>query len=227
MSLTSPELGVPLERIDYDEGAIEALVDALRDLADDGRDAAVVLRTIDGGLEGRGEAIRAVQSDAGDVAARITPTTQMFERIASALRSYGEAVAQHGRVANDLIDDIQAAHARVGSAEASVASADGDGGRLRDRAPPRAGALAEEAVADAEDGLTRRRAELSDLWDQWEAAYRGWDTAYDAAVAALANIDHAYVPASLRASVTALAGADSPADVAAICAGLTDAQRAE
>jgi hypothetical protein len=227
MSLTSPELGVPLERIDYDEGGIEALSDALRDLADDGRDAGIVLRNIDGGLEGRGEAIRAVQSDAGDVAARITPTTQMVERIAAALKSYGEAVAQHGRAANDLIDDIEAAHARVESAEASAASADGQLSGMSDEATSPEATLAEEAVADAEDALARRRAELSDLWDQWEAAYRGWDSAYDAAVAAMANIDHAYVPASLRASIAALASADTPADVAAIWAELTDAERAE
>jgi hypothetical protein len=227
MSLTSPELGVPLERIDYDEGGIEALSDALRDLAEDGRDAGVVLRNIDGGLEGRGEAIRSVQSDAGDLAGRITPTTQMVDRIAAVLRSYGEAVAQHGRAANDLIDDIEAAHAAVESAAASVATADREMGGLNDDATSREVALAEEAVADAEDALARRRTALSDLWEQWEAAYRGWDAAYDAALAAVANIDHAYVPASLQASVAALASADSPADVAAVWAGLTDDERAD
>ncbi|MGK3954414.1 hypothetical protein ACLKM7_19000, partial [Microbacterium sp. I2] len=210
MSLTSPELGVPLERIDYDEGGIEALSDALRDLAEDGRDAGVVLRNIDGGLEGRGEAIRSVQSDAGDLAGRITPTTQMVDRIAAVLRSYGEAVAQHGRAANDLIDDIEAAHAAVESAAASVATADREMGGLSDDATSREVALAEEAVADAEDALARRRTALSDLWEQWEAAYRGWDAAYDAALAAVANIDHAYVPASLQASVAGGGGGDSP-----------------
>lgn len=227
MSLTSPELGVPLERIAYDEAGIESLCDALRELAEDGRDAGVVLRNIDGGLEGRGEAIRAVQADAGRVAARITPTTGMLDRIAAALRSYGEVVAQHGRVANDLIDDIEATHAAVESAAASVASAQSRNEGLDDEATSREVTVAEDALADAEDGLALRRTELSDLWERWEAAYRRWDEAYDDAVAALASIDHAYVPAGLRASVVALAGADSPAEVAAIWADLTDAERAE
>jgi hypothetical protein len=227
LSLTSPELGVPLERIAYDGAGIESLCDALRELAEDGRDAGVVLRNIDGGLEGRGEAIRAVQADAGHVAARITPTTGMLDRIAAALRSYGEVVAQHGRVANDLIDDIEAAQAAVESAEASVASAQSRNERLDDGATSREVTVAEDALADAEDGLALRRTELSDLWERWEAAYRRWDEAYDDAVAALAGIDRAYVPAGLRASVVALAGADSPAEVAAIWADLTDAERAE
>jgi len=100
-------------------------------------------------------------------------------------------------------------------------------GGLSDDATSREVALAEEAVADAEDALARRRTALSDLWEQWEAAYRGWDAAYDAALAAVANIDHAYVPASLQASVAARASADSPADVAAVWAGLTDDERAD
>ncbi|WP_127819441.1 alpha/beta hydrolase [Microbacterium sp. CPCC 204701] len=227
MSLTSPELGVPLEHIDYDEGGVEALVDALRALADDGRDAGVVLRNIDGGLEGRGEAIRAVQTDAGDVAARITPTTSMFDRIAEALRSYGEAAAQHGRVANDLIEDIEAAHAAVVSAEETVVAAESRNDRLGEDATSREVTLAADAVADAEDDLALQRTALSALWERWEDAFRRWDEAYDSAVAALANVDHAYVPAGLRASVTALAGADSPAEVAAIWADLTDAEREE
>lgn len=227
MSLTSPDLGVPLERIDYDEGGIEGLVDALVALADDGRDAGVVLRNIDGGLEGRGEAIRAVQADAGDVEARIAPTTAMFDRIAAALRSYGEAAAQHGRVANDLIEDIEAAHEAVTSAEETVASAESRNDGLGDDATSREVALAANAVADAEDDLALRRAGLAELWERWEAAYRRWDEAYDDAVAALANIDHAYVPAGLRASVAALAGADSPEAVAAIWADLTESERAE
>lgn len=225
MPLTSPELGVALERIDYDEGGIEALVDALRAVADDGRDARVVLRNIDGGLAGRGEAIRAVQADAGDVAGRITPTTSLLDRISEVLRSYGEAVAQHGRVANDLIDQIEVADALVASAEGWVASAQSWKDQLGDDATSHEVELAADEVTDAETELARRRDTLSDLWESWEAAYLRWDEAYDAAVAALANIDHVFVPAGLRASVTALASADSPAEVAAIWAQLTDAER--
>jgi hypothetical protein len=227
MSLTSPELGVLLERIDYDEGGMESLADALRSLADDGRDAAVVLRNVDGGLEGRGEAIRAVQTDAGDVAGRIAPTTLTFDRIATALRAYGEAVAQHGCVANDLIDDIEAAHAAVESAEDSLASAQWHSDSLGDDAPAGELTIAGHGVLDAEDDLALRRTQLSGLWRTWEAAYRRWDEAYDAAVAALTNIDEAYVPTRLRVSVTALASADSPAEVAAVWARLTDAERAQ
>ena len=65
MSLTSPERGYLLERIDYDSGAIEGVAAALATLVDHAGDARVVLDNIHNGLEGRGRAITTVTGLAG------------------------------------------------------------------------------------------------------------------------------------------------------------------
>lgn len=226
MSLTSPDRGYLLERIDYDSGAIEGVARALVTLVDHADDARLVLENVENGLEGRGQAIRAVTGDAGRLSRRILPTATMIERITDVLRGYADAVTTHARTANELIDDIEAAHAGV-----SVAAQDAADARANEAAMPADATVsalsgAEAATAHAEATLEHQQRALADLWSRWEAAYGYWDEAYGAALAALALAGSA-PDDDARTAITALANADTPAEVAAIWATLSDRERQE
>lgn len=225
MSLTSPDRGYLLEHIDFDSGSIEALHGAIVNVLEHAGDARLVLGNIEGGLEGRGAAIRDATADAGEIADRIRPTVGMLRRISVAVRGYGEAVAQHARTANDLVPDIEAAHRAVGDAESAAATAQAREGALSSDASDAETARAASAVETAEEDLAARRRALADLWAAWEAAYGFWDDAYGQALASIANVESAGGSTAMRAAIDALANADSPAEVAEIWAGLTDAQR--
>lgn len=228
MTLVSPERGYVLERIEYDAGAIEGLIRTLRDLLAVADSARVVLDNIENGVEGRGEAIRRVTGDAGRLSRSIVPTTTAVEDIADVLRGYVDAVTVHARTANDLVDDIEAAHSAVLIAEDEASDARTREASLSDDASAFAIGRAETAVETADTAVDDAQRALDDLWTRWESAYRWWDDAYGAALAALAHV-HAEPGGSVNAriAIQAFADADTPADVAAIWAGLTADERQE
>ncbi|MDF2562007.1 MAG: hypothetical protein K0R99_3453 [Microbacterium sp.] len=225
MSLTSPNRGWTLEKIEYDSGQLEGIHADIGTLRDSGRDAQVVLRNIDGGLEGRGQSITLVQSESGALASRMTPTIATLGRIADVVRAYGEAVATHAKAANDLIDDIEAAHAANEAAVTNLDTAESQQQLCTPDDDARTRATAEQDVTDAESALASTRSALEGLWESWEAAYSLWDEAYGAAVAALVRSDGTTLSESTLSAIDALANADSPAAVTEIWDSLTDAQR--
>lgn len=90
--------------------------------ADAGSDIQIVLRNIESGLEGKGRAIDRAKTDAGTTAGEIDPTLDAARRIAQTVSAYGDAVDSHARAANDLIDDIVRAHARLDAAADSLST---------------------------------------------------------------------------------------------------------
>ncbi|WP_168429441.1 MULTISPECIES: alpha/beta hydrolase [unclassified Microbacterium] len=225
MSLTSPNRGWTLEKIEYDSGQLEGIHADIGTLRDAGGDAKIVLRNIDGGLEGRGQSITLVQSESGALASRMTPTIATLGRIADVVRAYGEAVATHAKAANDLIDDIEAAHAANEAAVTNLDTAESQQQLCTPDDDARTRATAEQDVTDAESVLASTRSALEGLWESWEAAYSLWDEAYGAAVAALVRSDGTTLSESTLSAIDALANADSPAAVTEIWDSLTDAQR--
>lgn len=225
MSLTSPNRGWTLEKIEYDSGQLEGIHADIGTLRDAGGDAQIVLRNIDGGLEGKGQSITLVQSESGALASRMTPTIATLGRIADVVRAYGEAVATHAKAANDLIDDIEAAHAANEAAVTNLDTAESQQQLCTPDDDARTRATAEQDVTDAESALASTRSALEGLWESWEAAYSLWDEAYGAAVAALVRSDGTTLSESTLSAIDALANADSPAEVAEIWDSLTDAQR--
>lgn len=221
MSLTSPSRGWPLEKIEYDLGQLESIHSDIGELIGEGGNAQIVLRNIGGGLEGRGEGVSRVKSESGALASRIGPTMSQLSRIAAVVRSYGEAVAQHARTANDLIDDIEAAHATAQSAASDLADAEA----AQQSAEP-SDADAEQGVTDAQSAARSADSALADLWASWEAAYARWDEAYGDAIAGLVQSDGSTLSSSTLSAIEALANADSPEEVAAVWDSLTPAQRA-
>ena len=226
MSLTSPNRGWPLEEIEYDSGSLEGIHRDLEKLIDEGGNARIVLQNIDGGLEGRGDSIDRVQTESGALASRMNPTILTLGRIADVVRAYGEAVAQHAKAANDLIDDIEAAHAAKETAAADLESAELAQRQCTPDDTAQTRHTAEQGVTDAESGLASATSTLDDLWEQWESAYSLWDEAYGAAISGLVRSDGTTLSDSTLSAIDALANADSPAEVAEIWDSLTDAQRA-
>ncbi|MBQ3357344.1 MAG: hypothetical protein IJG47_00420 [Microbacterium sp.] len=226
MSLTSPNRGWTLEEIEYDSGSLEGIHRDLETLIDEGGNARIVLRNIDGGLEGRGESIDRVQTESGALASRMNPTILTLGRIADVVRAYGEAVAQHAKAANDLIDDIETAHAAKEAAAADLDAAELAQRQCTPDDTAQTRNSAEQGVTDAESGLASATSTLDDLWEQWESAYSLWDEAYGAAISGLVRSDGTTLSDSTLSAIDALANADSPAEVAEIWDSLTDAQRA-
>jgi hypothetical protein len=182
MSLTSPNRGWALEKIEYDSGQLEGIHADLGKLDDTGGDAQIVLRNVDGGLEGIGQSITLVQNESGALAIRMNPTIATFGRIADVVRAYGEAVAVHAKTANDLIDDIEAAHAANEAAVADLDTAESEQQQCTPDDDARTRATAEQGVTDAQSSLATSRSALEGLWESWEAAYSLWDEAYGAAI---------------------------------------------
>lgn len=226
MSLTSPNRGWALEEIEYDSGRLESIYDGLMRLCDAGDNARVVLRNIDGGLEGRGQSITLVQRASGGLAEQMQPTIIVLRSTAAVVRAYGESVATHARTANGLIDDVEAAHAAFESAQTTLEDAEfraqvctpGDSVSTR--------AQAQQDAADARSEFAAARAALEELWERWESAYSLWDEAYGNAVVGLARSDGAALGSAALSALDALGHADSPSEVAEIWSGLSAEQRA-
>ena len=225
MSLTSPNRGWTLEEIEYDSGQLEGIHADLGKLTDAGGNAQIVLRNIDGGLEGRGQSITLVQRESGLLATRMNPTIATLGRIADVVRAYGEAVATHARTANDLIDDIETAHAVNEAAVADLESARSQQQMCTPDDDASTRSTAEQDVTDAQSSLATTRSALEGLWESWEAAYALWDEAYGAAIAGLVRSDGSTLSDSTLSAIDALANADTPAEVTEIWDSLTDAQR--
>lgn len=228
MSLVSPERGYVLERIDGDAGAIEGLVGGLLELVEFAGRTRTVLDSIENGLEGRGDAIRRVTGDAGRLSLHILPTVTSVGHVIDALRGYADALASHARTANDLVDDIERAHAAAEIAREEAAEARAREALLSADATSLVVVGTPMSVDLADDAVTATRSTLSDLWSRWEAAYRHWDDAYGAALATLAQAQaEPGGSAGARIAVQSLADADTPAEVAAIWAGLSADERQE
>ena len=225
MTLTSPNRGWVLEKIEYDSGQLEGIHADLGKLIDEGNNAQVVLHNIDDGLEGRGESISLVKTESGSLANRMKPTVSGLERIAKVIQAYGEAVAQHAKAANDLIDDIESAQATLDSSAADFTTAQTNERMCTADDNREARSTAEQDLTDAQSALTTARNTLDGLWEDWESAYSLWDEAYDAAVAGLVRSDGTTLSALSAAAIDDLAGADTPEEVAEIWDSLTDAQK--
>lgn len=223
--MLSPNRGWRLETIEFNPGALEGLHRALTAVAEHGDDSIVVLAHVGSGLEGRGASIRRAKSDALTTSTAVTRTVQLTRRVARVVREYGEAVAVHARNANELVDDITAAHAAVEEAAAAYAGAR-DAEWWQPESDPLETARRQARIESAHDTLVGARRVLADLWERWEALYARWDDAYDAAVARLARSGAGFVDAATVEAIDLLASADTPAEVALAWASLTPGQRA-
>ncbi|SDQ76750.1 alpha/beta hydrolase [Microbacterium sp. cf332] len=215
MTLTSPNRGYPLERLEGNAGSMSWWSSAF------GRVAGSLgeLRTATQAateLPGVGAAIIAARADAQEVVGAIAGEIAEAELLAGVMQRYADAFATSAEQANSLIDDVESAHAvwqsAAGQAEqaglaALWTSRSGEADEVR------------QANDDARDAVAARDAaqrDLAELWAQYEALYTSWDEAYDAALAELAAGAGSTLTSESRSLLDQLLAADSPAEVLAL-----------
>lgn len=212
MTLTSPNQGYPLERLEGNSGSMSywsTLFTRVADRLGDLRTAANSAHD----LPGVGRAVTAVRTDANDLTGALPADIAEAQLLSSVMQQYADAFDAHAKPANDLIDDIEDAHAEW--SRLNLAS---------DRAGRAAMAAAwgddQDKIDDTNDALTavindRTAAKdaLDELWVQFEGYYGDWDAAYAAALSALAGGGGPVMTNEARDFLDELLAATSPEDV--------------
>lgn len=215
MTLTSPNRGYLLEHIDGSSGSMSwwnGLFTRVADCLGELRESAQYATE----LPGVGQAITAVRDDATELVAAIAPDIAEAELLAAVLQRYSDAYDAHAKRANDLIDEIEAAHAgwdalnaeADNAGRAALAAAWGDDQAEIDTT----NRAATEAIAARDIA----KAGLDELWAQYEGYYGDWDDAYDAALAELAVGAGVSLRSVARNVLDELMGANTPEAVLAL-----------
>ncbi|KAA9084975.1 alpha/beta hydrolase [Microbacterium radiodurans] len=212
MSLTSPNRGYPLERLEGNAGSMSWWSGAFGRVAGSLGDLRTSVQAATD-LDGVGASIRAARSDAQEVAGALAAEIAEAELLSGVLQRYADAYSSSAEAANRLIDDIESAHASW-----TTASAEANEAGLRALWTSRSGEPADvrrtnEAAQDAMATRDAAASDLADLWEQFETHYSAWDTAYDAALAELAGGAGPAMTAASRSLLDQLLAADTPQEV--------------
>ena len=237
---TSPK-GYPFEHIDYDTGSLTTLHGHLTQAVERVEVMRLVLRNVTNNLEGHGQALSAAKAMAGDLAAALAVPAPRVGHIASIVSTYGDSADTHGGSANRLMQDVTDALSTLGSAEADLSAAQAalrtwegtdayQSWRSGESDATRSVLNRDSDTRDALDSASTAHAlaasGLNDAWDAWERSYEAWDDAYAHAVASLAAVDGGYTSAADTSFLTALADADTPAEVESVWNTLSDEEKA-
>lgn len=212
MTLTSPNRGYPLERIEGSAGSMawwSGLFTRVADKLGELRESAQLAAD----LPGAGQSITAARADATELVGAIAPDIVEAELLSGVLRRYADAYDAHARPAGALIDDIEAAHAEWSrlnatadhAGRAAMSAAYGDDQAAIDSAT--------EAATEAIAGRDAAKEALDALWVEYEGYYGDWDAAYDAALAELAAGTGVALTPDARDLLDELLAADSAQDV--------------
>lgn len=209
MSLTSPNRGYPLERLEGSAGSMSWWSGAFSRVAGSLGDLRTTVQSATD-LDGVGASITAARADAQEVANGLAAEIAEAELLAGVLQRYADAFSSSAEAANRLIDDIESAHAAWSSA-----AADAEDAALSALSTSRSGEPADVRRANdaAQDAVATRDAaagDLADLWEQFENHYSAWDTAYDAALAELAGGAGPAMTSEARSLLEQLLAADTP-----------------
>lgn len=212
MSLTSPNRGYPLEKIEGEVGTMSRWVDQFNLSVEHlGALRGAAARTT--GVAGVGKAVSGARDDAASILSVIGPDVALAQSLAEVLTTYARAHDEHAQKANTLIEQIETAHAeweKLGRAADSAGRGALAASRVDD---PNALQKAEDEAADCIDARDRSEEELNELWGEYERHFGAWDEAYDAAVRALIPSDNTPVTIEARDFLDALLAANDPAEV--------------
>ncbi|SED70140.1 alpha/beta hydrolase [Ruania alba] len=226
MSLTSPNRGFPLEKIDGSAGDMRwwsSAIGRLADRQDDVRSAAE--QTME--LPGTGKSVTRARDDAADLLLALATDIAAAELLVRVLADYAEAYDTSASSANDVIGDVEDAHAAWQAADveyqeaalAALWSARGD--------DEEASATAHSRLQEADEAREGCRSALDELWETYEQHYAAWDEAYDEALTALAEGTGTALTSEARDALAGLLACDTPAEVAAYWEQLGPGARAE
>lgn len=212
MTLTSPNRGYPLERLEGNSGSMAYWSSLFTRVADRLGDLRTAVQSAHD-LPGLGRAVTAVRTDASDLSGLLPADIAEAQLLAGVMQRYADAFDAHAKPANDLIDDIETAHAEwsrlnlaadhAGRAAMSAAYGD-DQDKIDDT---------NDAVTEAIGDRDAAKEALDELWTQYEGYYGDWDTAYAAALSELAGGSGTVLTNEARDLLDALLAATSPEDI--------------
>ncbi|MGR0221148.1 hypothetical protein [Agromyces sp. ZXT2-6] len=172
--------GREIERIDDRGDAIAARGSRVEDLGERMLRAADTLRLMVDGQVGSGLSLDEVRSRGEDVHADLKRAGERYRPSGTALRSYGEALAEVAPGLNRAADDCETLWGTVRSRAADVDDAEltpaGEDGGTDAR---------EAATSAAASSLTTAKSEWEEAARRFDGYYDTWDSAYDDAVAGL------------------------------------------
>lgn len=170
------------------------------------------------GLEGVGAAVSSVRHDCEQLVVPLAADIAEAELLARVVQQYGDAFTSSAKRANDLIDDIEDAHADWSSKNTAATHA----GNLALASSRVADTSADAAVdataanADAREAIGARdtaKATLDNLWEEFDRYYTQWDEAYDAAIALLAGSTGAVLTSAAQSVFDAILAANGPDEI--------------
>lgn len=216
MSLTSPNLGYPLEKLEGSPGSMGTWVGTFDLVAEGLGDLRTRAQRVTE-LPGVGDSIGRARSDAQALFAPVRSGIAEAELLSRVLAAYADAYTASAEPANRMIDEIEDAHEAwkrvAGEAEQAGSNA---------LWTSRSGTDTEVATAnqDARDAIATRdaaKAALDELWEAWERHYTAWDEAYDTALSSLASGSGSVsLTNDERALLDALLAANTPGAVLAL-----------
>ncbi|GAA5200593.1 alpha/beta hydrolase [Microbacterium jejuense] len=215
MSLTSPNRGYPLERIDGNAGSMSWWVGSFDRAGQRLAELRTSLQTVRD-LPGKGDAVVAARADAVQTSTALTADIVEAELLSRVLSRYADAHSAYAVPANRLVDEIEDAHAAAQRAQGAFEHA---GQRALWTSYSGTTAEIETADQDARDAMVVRDTadrDLADLWASWESFYTNWDAAYDAALAALAGGSGVTLSRDASSLLDRLLAANGPAAVLAV-----------
>lgn len=212
MSLTSPNRGYPLERIEGNAGSMATWVGTFDLIAEDLGDLRERAQRVTD-LPGVGDAITRARGDAQTIASPLRETIGEAELLSSVLSTYADAFSASAVPANRMIEDIEGAHATWTSAQHEAEQA-GLTALWSSRSGPEAEAdAANEDAREAMSAADGAQQVLDELWHTWEALYSSWDEAYDRAMSSLVSGVATVLTNDERFLLDQLLAADDPATV--------------
>jgi hypothetical protein len=212
VSLVSPNRGYPLEHLEGNSGSMAYWSNLFTRVADRLGDLRSAVSSAHE-LPGVGRSVTAVRTDANDFAATLSGDIAEAQLLAGVLQRYADSFDLYAKPANDLIDDIETAHAKWSrldlaadhAGRAAMAAAYGDDQAEIDDT--------NDAVSEAIGEREAAKDALDELWAEYERYYGDWDAAYAAALAELAGGSGAVLTNEARDFLDALLAAKSPEEV--------------
>ncbi|WP_159621084.1 alpha/beta hydrolase [Ruania rhizosphaerae] len=214
VELVSPHEGFPLLALDGSEHEMGHIETVLGDRHDDLSYLQGLVSSLTS-LDGKGDAIESLRSDAVELLEVMGPVLDTITLLKLAMSNYREAFEAADPPIRRLVEEVREAHAAAEAAEAA-----------HDETTTAADASDEVLDAARAERATAAQM-LAELWEDYERVFGTWDESYEQALDSFA-VTMAIIPGSdpaLAVTLRDVVGGD-PAEVAEAWDALSDAERA-
>jgi len=212
MSLSSPNRGYVLEKIDGNAGSMASWVRTFDEVAEELghlRDRAQRVTE----LPGIGKAITTTRGAAQTLLGPTRSGITDAELLSRVLAGYADAYSASAVPANRMIEEIENAHAAWKRAAGEAEQAGLKALWSSRSGPEDEAATANQDARDAMAAADTAKSSLDALWATWEGLYTAWDEAYDKALSSLVSGASVLLTNDEKALLDALLAAKDPAAV--------------